>query len=268
MLQRTLFVPRLLVGACCLHATVIEAMNYNRKLEPEFLLGSADSLVMENLKAGDIIVFSRKWYLYHLPVGAMIMGYKFAFGTEFDHAGVIVEDKYGTPNVLEKTPFRGYQCRPFQERIRNSKARHILVVPVIQPQHDESTVSQKQNLRYHAERAVKDQTVDCFELYECGRSLATNHIRSLCGLSKASNEGPILCHNSVVILRALSAMIGDLEPIMNSARSEDETNLGSLSRTFSLKNILDRSVQFEGTDESDVEDRVLLASHDVFIRSS
>ena len=36
---------------------------------PEFSAGSADAILKESLRPGDVIVFSRRWYNYHAPQG-------------------------------------------------------------------------------------------------------------------------------------------------------------------------------------------------------
>lgn len=114
-----------------LHPILIETNNAFRRSEPQFLQGSADDLVLNNLKTGDLVLFSRRPYLYHLPVALMIAAYKRYTGCDYDHAGVVVEDEYGVPHVVEVTPFRrGLQCRPFEARVRWSESDHILVIPL------------------------------------------------------------------------------------------------------------------------------------------
>lgn len=45
---------------------------------------------------------------------------KNAFDTRFDHAGVVVADRFGTPHVAEVT-YTGIKLRRFDERILRSK---------------------------------------------------------------------------------------------------------------------------------------------------
>lgn len=45
---------------------------------------------------------------------------KNVFDTRFDHAGVVVADRFGTPHVAEVT-YTGIKLRRFDERILRSK---------------------------------------------------------------------------------------------------------------------------------------------------
>ena len=101
--------------------------------ESTFRLGSADSLVMDNLNTGDVLLFSRKWYNYHIPTAAMILLYKYAFGSEFDHGAIVIVDKSGAANVLERTPFGGIKYRPFENRITRSLSEQIVLIPITPP---------------------------------------------------------------------------------------------------------------------------------------
>ena len=107
--------------------------NYKQKglsKESPFRLGSADSLVMDNLNTGDVLLFSRKWYNYHIPTAAMILFYKYAFGSEFDHGAIVIVDNSGAANVLERTPFGGIKYRPFENRITSSLSEQIVLLPI------------------------------------------------------------------------------------------------------------------------------------------
>mmetsp|Transcript_32963 Transcript_32963/g.55545 ORF Transcript_32963/g.55545 Transcript_32963/m.55545 type:complete len:269 (-) Transcript_32963:544-1350(-) len=123
------------VSACGLtvigHACLIEAWKNSKRHEPSFAIGSADDMVRDSLNTGDLVLFSRPWYKYHLPVAFMIASYKYLFDAEFDHGGVIIINKMGVPYILERTPFMGIQFRPFEQRILRSNSTHILVIPWI-----------------------------------------------------------------------------------------------------------------------------------------
>ena len=100
----------------------------DNKWKLKFGPGSADELLQDSLKTGDILLFSRKWYHYHLPEAIYIKAYQTLFDTEYDHAGVCVCDKYGEPSILESTFWGGYKLRPFSERIAYSRAYQISLV--------------------------------------------------------------------------------------------------------------------------------------------
>ena len=87
-----------------------------------------DDAIMDNLKTGDVLLFSRDPMKHYLPVAVYIMLFKYFHSTEFDHAACIVMDNKGTPHVLEST-FTGVKCRPYDVRIMQSKAKQIALVP-------------------------------------------------------------------------------------------------------------------------------------------
>ena len=74
-----------------------------------FVLGSADDIVRDNLHTGDIILFHRRWYNYHIPIALGIKLYQSINDCDYDHAGIIVQDQYGVPYVYENTPFQGHK---------------------------------------------------------------------------------------------------------------------------------------------------------------
>ena len=54
------------------------------------------------------------------------------FDGDFDHCGIIVKDKYGCPYVYELT-HNGAKIYPYSARVIRSKARQIIVVPILAP---------------------------------------------------------------------------------------------------------------------------------------
>jgi hypothetical protein len=113
-----------------LHSTMVEVIKRTTKIEKKFSQGSADDILNDNLCTGDIILFSRKWYMYHLPAALMIKFYKTIYDCGFDHAGVVVMNM-GVPYVLETTPFGGIKYRSFESRILNSASEHIVAVRLV-----------------------------------------------------------------------------------------------------------------------------------------
>lgn len=51
---------------------------------------------------------------------------------DFDHCGIIIKDKYGSPYVYELT-HNGAKMYPYTDRVLRSKARQIIVVPILSP---------------------------------------------------------------------------------------------------------------------------------------
>lgn len=105
------------------------------KYRLNFSPGSADEILLDSLKTGDVLLFSRRWYHYHIPQALYILVYQFIFDTEFDHIGICVCDKFGEPSVLENTFFGGLKSRPFNERIVHSKAHQISLI-MLEPRDD------------------------------------------------------------------------------------------------------------------------------------
>ncbi|CAM9294214.1 unnamed protein product [Ectocarpus sp. 12 AP-2014] len=97
--------------------------------EVRFSIGSADDVLTEQLKTGDVLLFSRRW-TQMLPAGAALSVMKRSvFDSRFDHAGVVVADRFGTPHVAEVT-YTGIKLRRFDERILRSKCNEIMLIPV------------------------------------------------------------------------------------------------------------------------------------------
>ena len=51
---------------------------------------------------------------------------------DFDHCGIIIKDKYGSPYIYELT-HNGAKMYPYAARVMRSKARQIIVVPILSP---------------------------------------------------------------------------------------------------------------------------------------
>lgn len=96
----------------------------------EFRVGTVDDIVADNLQTGDILLFKRKWFYHYLPMALNILFYQYITESEFDHAGVVVTDKFGKVWVVENTPFKGVQCRTFNERVAYSESQSITLIPL------------------------------------------------------------------------------------------------------------------------------------------
>ena len=99
-------------------------------LASDFRIGTADDLVMDNLQTGDVIIFQRKWYQQHFPVAFLLIIYRYLYGCDYDHVGIVLTDKKGQTYVIENTLFRGVKCRLFSERILYSQAAIITLIPL------------------------------------------------------------------------------------------------------------------------------------------
>jgi len=99
--------------------------------ETKFDIGSTEDRIMDGLSTGDVILFRRKWYNYHIPAAFTIASYRYKYNNiVYDHAGIIIEDTHGTPYLLENT-FSGIKLRPYDSRMIYSKAQEIILLPLL-----------------------------------------------------------------------------------------------------------------------------------------
>lgn len=231
-----------------MHATAIETINFRRKREPEFRVGSADELLTDNLSAGDVVMFSRTWYKYHLPVALMIKAQKVLFDCEFDHAGIVVM-QLGVPYILERTPFRGTVCRPFEDRVRNSSSAHIIVIPLAMQK--ELSVQQTLSLRkYAAELTTSAKSFNHSELYGFAKGMVAFLLNEVLGVSSVSEY---FCPNVELMVHAWDSMNLQCHPSMAKENTEKLT----------LKDIHERQIML-----SSAGSLIQLTENDVLIRSS
>ena len=85
---------------------------------------------MNELRTGDVVMFSRKWYTNHIPAALLIKAYTYINKTKFDHCGVVVEDNIGNYYLFENTMFGGYQLRKLEARIMHSLSQRIEAIPL------------------------------------------------------------------------------------------------------------------------------------------
>ena len=96
-----------------------------------FGLGTADDILMDNLSSGDVVLFSRRWYNYHLPAAMFIKIYQIIHDTEYDHCGVIICDDTGVPSIYELSLHGRLIISPFSDRILRSRAHQIVLIPIL-----------------------------------------------------------------------------------------------------------------------------------------
>lgn len=147
-----------------LRISYIRSDGEKRRSKP-FPEGSTEASLMDALSSGDIILFRRAWYDYRTPAAMLIALHKKVCGVTFDHAGIVVESRQGTPYLLETT-FSGTKLRPYEHRILSSEAKDILLVPT-KPRIDLSN-DQRSALFDYASKYATTQTCDTNE----GQTLA------------------------------------------------------------------------------------------------
>ena len=112
-------------------------------LAATFSPNGGDEILQNGLQTGDIMLFQRRWYRYHLPEALCIGLYQLWHKTPFDHCGMIVCDKYGAPHVFESTFFAGCKLRPFEPRVLLSQSQQIILIPLL-PRADFATPALQQ----------------------------------------------------------------------------------------------------------------------------
>lgn len=104
-----------------------------RNLQPtgrllQFVPGSDDERIGDQLCTGDVLLFARDITLY-APLGSAVCAARKALtGTPYDHAAIVVRRR-GTPYVLERT-FSGVKLRRFDARLQCSRSQAVLLRPL------------------------------------------------------------------------------------------------------------------------------------------
>jgi hypothetical protein len=224
------------------HALTVESTRMRTLEDSKFSRGSADDLVMDALVSGDIIVFNRKWYKYHLPTAAMIKLYQIYYKTDYDHCGVIILNDKGEPYVFEKTPFGGYKMRHFEPRLLHSQAQSVTAI-LLFPRQRLPTKQKNQSRDKISEELVNNKTgsSEIFSFVKCFYSFMT--------LKEPSDETMVnpsttssVCMNAQFILDTLYKL--DITP--SSVEFDTVSGLNGKSiDSLTLGDILDRKVTFQ-----------------------
>jgi hypothetical protein len=126
--------------------------------------GTADEILTDNLKSGDVVLFSRRWYNYHIPAAICIKMYQMIHKTEYDHCGVIICDNDGVPSLYELSLYGRLTIEPFSNRILRSKAHQIVLVPIF-PRTDFSTAERLRLVKYARDEVlVSNAFPECVSL--------------------------------------------------------------------------------------------------------
>ena len=138
------------------YTAFIEYKRFNTVVQPgilQFGPGTADDLLMDNLTSGDVVLFSRRWYNYHLPAAMFIKMYQLIHDTDYDHCGIIICDDSGVPSIYELSLHGTLSIAPFSDRILRSRAHQIVLIPIL-PRTSFTSTERNQLVRY-AEEQVK-----------------------------------------------------------------------------------------------------------------
>lgn len=188
--------------------------------------------------------------MYHLPTALLVKLQQVIYDTDFDHVGVVVV-RDGTPYVLERTPWSGYQCQRFDINVRRSGAAHILVLPVEKQLH--LTDRQKYRIRRFVDQALAEGTkaeeIEATRMLSCAKNYIMEKYFGQTG------ESPSICANAELVQRAWSTLG---YRVVNSDHSTKVT----------LKDFHNRQVSFEPTEGGGGCGRVDVAKEDFMIRSS
>jgi hypothetical protein len=154
---------RIGIASSIIYTSYIEYTRYNIKpnlLKLEFNLGSADDIVRDNLRTGDVVLFNRRWYHYHIPMAIVIKLYQIINNSNFDHCGIIVQDKLGVPHVFESTPFGGCSLYKFENRILVSQSHQIIVIPLFSKQDKGITIDQREDMHNYSMDIINNKKIN------------------------------------------------------------------------------------------------------------
>jgi hypothetical protein len=224
------------------HALTVESTRMRTLENTKFTRGSADDMVMDDLVSGDIVVFNRKWYKYHLPTAAMIKLYQIYYKTDYDHCGVIIQNDKGEPYVFEKTPFGGYKIRHFEPRLMRSQAQSIIVIPLF-PRQRLSTAQKNQSRDVISKELVnkKSGSSEIFSFLKCFYAFMTVKAPLDDEIVSSSTTSSV-CMNAQFILDTLNKL--DITPSPIEFGSENGLNNKSID-SLTLSDILARKVTFQ-----------------------
>lgn len=256
----------LTVASIPLHGIVVHA--YRKELSPRFQPNSADALIAEEVRTGDLVLFSRKWYCYCLPMAAAIRLYSYSYGCDYDHAGIIVLGDDGTPHVFELTPFGGYKLRSFEERVRHSQSTHIIVIPL------SPSLSLNPNQKGNLDSYISHKTQgrpsssipSAMECFDCWMGLSAYYLDFMPGSRRDAQSSRFYCSNIKMIVEALSA--AGYGPVLrgHGGRKQEPVSAPRLAQQLTLKAVEDRSIAFAAVGSPSEEVRLSVA--DVLIRSA
>jgi hypothetical protein len=222
----------------------------------------------EEVRTGDLVLFSRKWYCYCLPMAASIRLYTYSFGCDYDHAGIIVLGDDGTPHVFELTPFGGYKLRSFEERIRHSQSTHIIVIPLTPSLMLDST--QKGDLDSYISRKTQwrpsSSIPGAMECFDSWMGLSAYYLDCMCGGRRDAQSSPFYCSNIKMIVEALSA--AGYGPVLHGhgVSKRKPPIAPRFVQQLTLKAVEDRSIAFAAIESPSEEVRLSVA--DVLVRSA
>jgi len=169
-----------------------------KKVSPydTFAVGSAEERLMDDLKTGDVVLFSRKWYTYHIPAALLIKAYSYINDTIYDHAGVVVVDSLGRYFLFENSMFSGYQLRPLDARVLKSVSQHIVGVP-LRPNR-ELTTEQRKEFHEIISGIVGNRDAHPAGFKSMLTHLCANAFRKVFPkdwIAQSSFKGQYICHN-------------------------------------------------------------------------
>ena len=107
-----------------------------------------------------------------MPKALYVQLYQLLYDSEYDHAGVIVEDKYGEPYIFERNLFFGYNMVQYETRMNECNAYQIMVIPlVVSGKSDSLTTENTRKLMTYASTASNTSAFRDAEAYLFSRSL-------------------------------------------------------------------------------------------------
>lgn len=209
-----------------------------RKPQPnmhtDFAVGSAEERLKYKLKTGDVVLFKRQWHSCHIPAALLVTAYRHVFASEFDHCGVVVEDKLGNYYIYENCMFTGPKLRNFDERILLSHSARIEAVQ-LRPL-DVRLNSNQRNHFYNSIKSACDSTKGQFgdvEAVGIVKGLVSHAVQSVFQSSSNRNSSAqqFVCPNVRFVLGALRTM----QHILQSDDAVGRTTTGEGKDTSAVR---------------------------------
>jgi hypothetical protein len=218
-------------------------------LASDFRTGTIDDRMMDTLRTGDLVLFQRRWYYHHLPIGLTILLYRYLFNTEFDHVGVIVMDRKGNVGILENTFFNGLQLRNFPDRITYSQSRVINVIPLA-PRERVNRAQDLINAGTDLMAVTNGEWTDM--LLACIEKIKVKYFDM-----GEKDKKALLCPN----LQLLSKIYYYLGLQIDSKKPAADL------RNFSLQQLSDRTIRLDNIDEKNGKVKISLSFEDHLVRT-
>ena len=195
-------------------------------------LGSSDQLITDSLRAGDLVLFKRRWNDYPFPEAVAIKLYQTVYSAQFDHCAVVVQNDYGEPFLLElrdSLTGPGISLMPFETRVKCNYRDHIVILPI---SYGEDRIKIIRELLWQAAQSAS-QDHGCLE----DAPWKSSHLYTL--LFKGIFSYYIGFDSSVPYCPSTSFIVTFISRICDNSLSDNNLDILSKSRSCTCQQLLD-----------------------------